>query len=142
MVKARLLLDSNVISELTKPHANPAVLSRFKRYREDLCTAAPVFHELRYGVATLDAGTKKSKITAFLDGLLAGGIAVLPYDHVAAEWHAAERARLHKTGKPRPFVDGQIASIAVVNEMILVTRNVRDFKHFRDLKIKDWFAES
>ncbi len=61
-----------------------------------------------------------------------------PYDDVAATWHAGERARLERAGKPRPFADGQIAAIAAVNELVLVTRNVKDFKSFRGLELTDW----
>jgi len=42
-----------------------------------------------------------------------------------ANWHAAERAGLVGTGRTRPYLDGQIAAIAVVN-LILVTNNTSD----------------
>jgi len=38
----------------------------------------------------------------------------------------------------RLFVDGQIAAIANVNGLILVTRNIDDFKPFLRLKIENW----
>jgi predicted nucleic acid-binding protein len=41
----------------------------------------------------------------------------------AAEWHAAERARLAALGKTPPFVDGQITAIAYANSLTLVTLN-------------------
>jgi tRNA(fMet)-specific endonuclease VapC len=41
-------------------------------------------------------------------------------------------------GRPAVFVDGQIAAIAAVNGLILVTANTRDFRRFRDLSIEDW----
>lgn len=63
---------------------------------------------------------------------------VLPYDEAAAEWHAGERARLARAGKPSPFVDGQIAAIAVVNGLTLVTQNVRDFIHYAGIRIESW----
>lgn len=37
-----------------------------------------------------------------------------------------------------PFVDGQIAAIAYVNDLILVTRNTEDFSNFSDLKLENW----
>ncbi len=40
--------------------------------------------------------------------------------------------------QPPPFVDGQIAAIAYVNNLILVTRNIEDFKNFADLKLENW----
>ncbi|HET6611150.1 MAG TPA: hypothetical protein VFG83_04145 [Kofleriaceae bacterium] len=63
---------------------------------------------------------------------------ILTYDAIAAEWHAQERARLAKTGRSAPFVDGQIAAIAAVSGLILVTRNVKDFRRFKGLEVSDW----
>jgi tRNA(fMet)-specific endonuclease VapC len=63
---------------------------------------------------------------------------VLAYERAAARWHGLERARLEGLGKPAPYVDGQIAAIAHVNELILVTVNVKDFARFRDLEVENW----
>jgi tRNA(fMet)-specific endonuclease VapC len=63
---------------------------------------------------------------------------VLDYNREAADWHALERARLGSIGKTPPFVDGQIAAIAFVNDLILVTSNVRDFEGFRGLQVQSW----
>jgi predicted nucleic acid-binding protein len=41
-------------------------------------------------------------------------------------------------GRTPPFVDGQIAAIAVTRGLILVTNNVRDFQHFSGLVVVDW----
>jgi tRNA(fMet)-specific endonuclease VapC len=60
------------------------------------------------------------------------------YNEDAAKWHACERARLQLIGKTPPFVDGQIAAIACVNNLILVTRNISDFNSFSDLQIQNW----
>jgi tRNA(fMet)-specific endonuclease VapC len=50
----------------------------------------------------------------------------------------AERARLTQSGRTPSYVDGEIASIAAVNGLVLVTKNVRDFRHFQNLAIEDW----
>jgi len=142
MVATRFVLDANVISELTKPRSDQNVMARFKRYRNQTCTAAPVFHELHFGVQALPEGARKSFLTLFLEGLLAAGLEVLAYDQRAAKWHANERARLQRIGKPRPFVDGQIAAIAAVNDAVLVTRNTGDFALFQDLRVRNWFGKS
>jgi tRNA(fMet)-specific endonuclease VapC len=43
-------------------------------------------------------------------------------------------------GRVPPFVDGQIAAIAAVNGLTLVTRNVRDFRRFAGLPVVNWFS--
>lgn len=63
---------------------------------------------------------------------------ILPYDEAAAKHHAAERARLEESGTTPPFVHGQIAAIARVNELVLVTGNVKDFAPFTGLKVENW----
>jgi tRNA(fMet)-specific endonuclease VapC len=53
----------------------------------------------------------------------------------AADWHGKEAARLQSIGKSPPFIDGQIAAVAKVNNLILVMRNTDDFKHFSDIQL-------
>ena len=64
---------------------------------------------------------------------------IFDYDLRAAQWHAEERARLSKVGKIPAYADGQIASIAFRNNLILVTNNVDDFQDFNGLVIENWF---
>ena len=70
--------------------------------------------------------------------MVAVSFPILDYDQRAADWHALERARLVASGRTPPFVDGQIAAIARVNELILVTSNKADFTGFRGLQVKTW----
>jgi tRNA(fMet)-specific endonuclease VapC len=37
-------------------------------------------------------------------------------------------------------VDGQIAAIARVNHLILVTRNIIDFQNFSGIEVENWFT--
>jgi tRNA(fMet)-specific endonuclease VapC len=43
-------------------------------------------------------------------------------------------------GIPAPMVDGQIAAIAVVNGLILVTRNTNDFDGYLGIQVENWFT--
>lgn len=63
---------------------------------------------------------------------------ILPYDAAAAMWHATERARLAAIGRTPPFVDSQIAAIAVTNGLTLVTLNAADYAHFDGLRLEEW----
>jgi len=67
---------------------------------------------------------------------------ILPYDEAAAEWHGEERARLDSIGRPAPFVDGQIAAIAHVHGLVLVTGNHQDFDRFKGLTLENWSKRS
>ncbi len=135
----RYLLDTNVLSEPLRPVPDERVLRRLAEAADGVATAAPVWHELRFGRDRLPAGRKRRAIDEMLR-LLEQALVVLPYDEHAASWHARERARLTKRGKPPSFVDGQIAAVAAVNDLTLVTRNVRDFVAFA-MRVESWFDD-
>lgn len=81
---------------------------------------------------------KRERIEQYLREVIEPHLPILPYTQEAAAYHAEERARLTSEGKPPSFADGQIAAIAKVNGLIIVTANVSDYQNFRDLVIEDW----
>lgn len=137
----RYLLDTNILSEPTRPAPDPGVLERLRIAGDTVATAAPVWHELEYGLARLPRGRRRTALERFF-GELEGALSVLPYDREAAGWHARERARLSKRGAMPAFVDGQIAAVAAVRGLVVVTRNVRDFELFGGLHVESWFRDA
>ncbi len=137
----KFLLDTNVLSEPLKSEADPSVLSMLKEHQHEIVTGAPVWHELQYGCRRLPPSRKHQEIEFFLEEVVRKNLIILPYDDRAAKWHAKERARLSRKGMSPPFVDGQIAAIAKVNDLVLVTRNVKDFYHFSELTVENWHGE-
>ncbi|HWM93275.1 MAG TPA: type II toxin-antitoxin system VapC family toxin [Thermoanaerobaculia bacterium] len=135
----RFLADANVLSEPLKPSPNPSVLQQIEKNRADLVTASPVWHELLYGCNRLPESKRRATIEEYLWQTLAPSLVILPYDERAAEHHASERARLTGTGRTPPFFDGQIAAIAFVHDLILVTRNIDDFVAFENLRVENWW---
>ena len=133
------LLDTNVFSEATRPAPDQGVLERLVREGDRVSTAAPVWHEIEYGVLRLPAGKRRRALDAIIQRMT-GSVVVLPYDELAARWHARERARLSRSGKLPPCVDGQIAAVAAIHRLVLVTRNVRDFSSFVGLEVESWFT--
>jgi len=65
---------------------------------------------------------------------------ILSYDKSAARWLAKERHRLISTGNTPAKEDSEIASVAMVNKLILITRNTVDFELFDGLIIENWFV--
>jgi tRNA(fMet)-specific endonuclease VapC len=135
----RFLLDTNVLSEPMVPQPSRAVLSKLQLHAGQVCTSALCIHELIYGAERLAPSERKREYEEFLTELVEA-IPVLPYDEDAARWHARERARLEARGKTPPFVDGQIAAIAATRDLILVTKNVRDFSDFAGVTVQNWAA--
>ena len=60
----------------------------------------------------------------------------------AADEHASERARLGADGRTPPFVGGQIAAIAKVNGLKLVTSIINHFREFQGLRLLDWALDT
>ncbi len=134
----KYLLDTNVISEAIKSEPNPLVMKQLQKQQDEIATAALVWHELQYGCRRLPISRKRSLIESYLTEVVWTGLEILPYDKEAADWHAEQRARLMAKGQSPPFVDGQIAAIAIVNHLILVTRNTSDFECFSELVVQNW----
>ncbi len=135
----RYLLDTNVVSELSRPVPDTSVVARLAAVESQAAIASTVWHELLLGVERLAPGRRQDGLRAFVTDI-GGRFPVLSYDRPAATWHARQRARLAAAGRPPAFADAQVAAIAVTHDRRLVTRNVADFADFADLTIENWFS--
>jgi len=134
----RYLLDTNIVSQPVSKKPAGGVLRRLRAVADQCAIAAPVWHELQYGCSLLPAGKWREALQDYLADVVHPSFEILPYDEAAALRHAAERARLESAGATAPFVDGQIAAIALVNDLVLVTSNARDFTRFSGLVVENW----
>ena len=134
----KYLLDTNVISEPLRPKPDEAVLENFRRHQNEVGIASIVWHELLFGCFRLPESERRSAIETYLFEIVGPSFPILPYDERAAHWHALQRARLSTTGKTPPFADGQIAAIAAVEDLILITFNTPDYEHFPGIQVEDW----
>jgi toxin FitB len=126
-----IVLDTNVLSELAR--AEPAIAVRAWADRMPLarlCTTAITEAELRFGVALLPAGWRRTELTAAIEAVftrLIGG-RVLPFDRAAAQVYAGIAAARRQAGRPAGTADLQIAAIALARRLEAVaTRNVGHF---------------
>lgn len=133
MGKIAYLLDTNILSEPAKKNPDGKVMQRLEEHDGQFATSAIVWHELNYGCASLPNSKRKSELQSYLSMLANNGLLILPYDHSAAEWLAQQRAALKARGKTAAYVDGEIAAVAAVNNLTLVTRNTDDFQFFDGL---------
>ncbi len=137
----RFLLDTNILSEPARPIPNANVLHQLDIYKSEVAVASVVVHELLHGCLRLPESRRREYLRNYIyESVL--NLPVFDYDLKAAQWHAQERVRLSQIGKTPAFVDGQIASIAYSNNLILVTNNVSDFEFFNDLTVENWFVNS
>ena len=122
------LLDTNVVSELRKPKPHGAVVQWIQEAAEtDLYISAVTIGEIQSGIElTRDQDAAKAlELGRWLE-LLAASFNVLPMDASAfREW-----ARLMHRASDTLYEDAMIAATARVHKLIVVTRNVTDFKPF------------
>lgn len=142
MIRPYYLLDTNVISEIFRPKPNPILFKKLQDY-EKLCSlSATAWNELLFGVQAMDEGKKKDYIYSNLINEIQSNFEIIQYDNHAAWIHADIRARLKDIGNPIDFQDTQIASIAVSNCMVLVSRNIKHFEPIQKispLMLENWF---
>ena len=125
-----VVLDTNVLSELMRPAPDPVIASWVAgRATSSLHLTAVSEAELRFGVAIMPPGKRRSGLAEGLERMLRTGFAdrVLPFDSAAACAYAEIAAARRAMGRPIPEADCQIAAIARSRDMVVATRNVRDF---------------
>lgn len=135
----KFLLDTNALAEPVKPVPNAGFLKRLRDNESQLAIASVTLHQAIYGVERLPGGKRKNALREYMRTVVSR-IQALPYDGTAAVWHARERARLDAAGRTMPYADGQIAAVAVVNALTLVTANLRDFRHVEGLRVESWWT--
>ena len=122
------LLDTNVISELTRNAPHPGVTTFLDAHRE-LWLSAVVLHELDFGIDLLPPGRRRDRISSTLAALVAEfADRVLPVGRREATQAAALRARAHRSGRVLDLGDALIAGTAMANALSVATRNVGDFE--------------
>lgn len=127
----KFLLDTCVISELTKLDPNPGVLRWFAEQSElALHMAALSVGELKRGVEKLDEGKRKFFLRNWLtESVIARfDTRILPASASVCLLWGEMQAQLEKQGKPMPAIDGLIAATALRHQLTIVTRNTRDME--------------
>ncbi len=124
-----IVLDTNVLSELMRASPAPAVISWLGQQPAlELCTTAVSVAEIRYGLARLPRGRRRSQLSKGADEVFqAFADQVLPFDAEAARDYADIVIERDRAGLPISGFDAQIAAICRSQGARLATRNTADF---------------
>ncbi|MEM7183067.1 MAG: type II toxin-antitoxin system VapC family toxin [Spirochaetota bacterium] len=119
------LIDTNIISELTKAKRNASVVKWISE-QESLCFSVISYHELRYGINRCKTDQKK-KLESWWNEFLSYSPEFLPLDLHIANISSLLRSKSESSGLPMTLADSLIAASAIHHNKTLVTRNVSDF---------------
>ena len=136
-----IVIDTNVISELWKIAPNPVALAWIDAQAvETLYLTAITVAELRYGLATMPAGERRTIYQERLEHEVLPTFAgrVLPFDLEASQTYADLMAMAKAEGQAIAAADGFIAAIAVANGFAVATRDTGPFEAAGTAVINPW----
>ena len=132
------LLDTNVISELTRPEPDVCVAA-FLDAQPDLWLCTVVLHELDYGLRLLPAGKRRDALTDALAALITGyDDRIIPLERREARAASELRARAKAAGRVLHLGDALIAGIAAAHGLTVATRNTGDFEGLGVALVNPW----
>lgn len=142
------LLDTNAISEITRPRPDPSYLQWFLSVGDPgdplddrLHVSVLTIGELERGVLRLPHGKRRDGLRASLELLIADyGPRVLPIDLVIAQTWSTVAENNRKSGLVAGAVDELIAATAIAHDLVLVTRNVAHFDKSGCKLLSPWSA--
>lgn len=136
------LLDTVALSALMKPGTAPGVEAWFASVElDELHLPAPALAEIRRGIARLPEGRRKAALREAYDAALTALLgSCLAFDAKAALVWGELMGGGDATGRQHPVIDTQIAAIALVHDLTVVTRNLRDFVPLGVVTLNPWEA--
>jgi predicted nucleic acid-binding protein len=137
-----IVLDTNVLSELTKPAPAAVVLDWFEMQPPASTMITAITQaEMLFGMEILAKGKRRVALQSAMQGMFddfAGRI--LPFDTDAARHNSNIAAYRRALGRPITELDALIAAIVRSNGAVLATRNTDDFEHCGITVLNPWTA--
>ncbi|TIN31395.1 MAG: type II toxin-antitoxin system VapC family toxin [Mesorhizobium sp.] len=132
-----IVLDTNVVSEASKPVPDSNVSKWFRK--QDLLAlymCGPVIMEQSFGAERFLNKTGSDRFVRVLDHLVTEQFAgrIVEFSGSIPRFAGKLRAARERNGRPISLSDAMIAAICLAHDAALATRNVRDFDGL-DLKI-------
>jgi toxin FitB len=126
-----IILDTNVLSELMRPHPASRVVAWVgKQPSTELFTTSITEAEVFYGIELLTRGKRREGLLAAAEAMFAEDFAgrIFGFESTAARVFSKIAAHRRALGRPISHADAQIAAIVQVRGAKLATRNLTDFE--------------
>jgi predicted nucleic acid-binding protein len=115
-----------VLSEATRPSPSPAVLQWLKQNESEIVVDPFILGEIRFGILLLPGGKRRQRLDRwFKEGV--ARVVCVPWDAATGLRWAKLLADLRAADQSMPIKDSLIAATALIHDLTLATRNVRDF---------------
>lgn len=139
------VLGTNILSELMKSEAEPAVLAWFLRHTQDQFATTTINQaEILGGLGLLPEGKRKRSMIAAAKAIWEVELKqlALPFDAACADAFAHILRRRTGLGKPIQFADAAIAAICATHKAVIVTRDTSGFEGCGIQVVNPWTAAS
>ncbi len=128
------LLDTCVVSELTRKAPHAEVMNWLAAHADDAMLSTVTLGEIQYGIERLALGRGRNTLQQWFDGLCTQYAArTVATDAAVWRMYGRLKASVESIGRPQEDLDLLIAATAAVHQLTVVTRNV---KHFEDSGVK------
>ena len=129
------LLDTNICSAHLR--RTTIFTHKFIQYAGRLHLPTVVLGELYAWAYSRD---NPSELVKLIENELIEDVRILPFDESAAFEFGKIRGSFIRQGIAFGFMDLAIASIALANDLTLVTHNTADFRNIPNLRVEDWLS--
>ena len=130
------LFDTDTITNIVKPRPSQNLLAKLANVSKDQQYISTIT------ISEIVYGAEKSQRPEYhlnnLESILLPAVNIVGFDTKAAYVCGRIRAELEKRDTPLDLADLEIASIAIANNLTLVTNNVRHFKRVPLLQFENW----
>ena len=136
-----LLLDTNIPSELNRPRPDPLVAEWLDQQDDnELFLSVVTLGEIRKGYTVLPHGKRRTFLEHWFESHLLPWFEgrILPVTHAIADKWGVLAGEAQLRGNPLNTADGLIAATALEHDLVVVTRNVKDFARLGVAIINPW----
>ncbi len=129
------MIDTDTLSYFLRHHSD--IVEKFQQYLNEyhkINLSIINYYEMLGGLKHKDAYRQLEKFQVFMKD----STVLLPVTDYSCQIASEIYSMLRKQGKPLDNMDILIASIAIENELVLVTHNRKHFSRIKNLEIEDW----
>lgn len=126
----KYLIDTCLISEGLRPKPDSSAIAWMEACdRDRQYLSVLTLGELQKGIEKLGTARKRDVLQTWLDRDVLDQFSgrILPVDSEVAVTLGRMQAALERAGKPIPSLDGLLCATALTHNLVVVTRNTKDF---------------